>query len=156
MQSGRGADLSLHHEGPVHAEVVHHSIHIHRVLHLHLLDQPVDGDERPRPPDASAATTPTACLCFLSAHCWSHKNPGKPGWCLLLLQRHRGVALTTTKRGFSALHVHRIIYIQAVERTSFPAHFFTLGEMLCSYDILYPFLCYLQSTTSFWSMGQRF
>lgn len=69
MHCGREADLSLHHEGPVHAEVVHHSVHVHGVLHLHLLDQPVDGDERARPPHAGAATTPTGCLCFLSNTC---------------------------------------------------------------------------------------
>lgn len=55
LLDGREPHLSLHHEGSVHAEVVHHSIHIHGVLHLHLLDQAVDGDERPSPSDASAA-----------------------------------------------------------------------------------------------------
>lgn len=48
------------------------------------------------------------------------------------------------------------LYIQALERTTFPAQFSRLGEMLCSNDILYHFLCYLQSTASFWSTGQRF
>lgn len=160
LLDGREPDLGLHHEGPVHAQVVHHSVHIHRVLHLHLLDQPVDGDERPRPPDASAAITDTDRLFMLPPNHlltagliksqgsqddasyyfsgMSNKSLGSTeGW---LLPPPRGAPQPCMCTG---------LYIQALERTSFPAQFSTLGEMLCSYDILYPFLCYLHSTASF-------
>lgn len=48
--------LCLHHEGPVHAQVVDDAVHVHYVFPLDLEEQTVDGDE-----GACTSNTGTEC-----------------------------------------------------------------------------------------------
>lgn len=50
---GTVSDLCLHHERPVHAQIVHDAVHIHNIFPFNLEDQTVNGYEGTCAPNSS-------------------------------------------------------------------------------------------------------